>query len=134
MSGDYDLSIFIICRYEVDSAASPPCYRLVTKSDEDRSDEERRVLAVFQKILSVEMRDAYLTTVVEQEVHNTVLMSQELARRCLWINRVTVPTQGKQEQDTPGEKELQRRLANLQKDLKVINPLWSENVLFTAHI
>lgn len=53
-------------RYEIDSAASPPCYRLTERGNEDKGDEERRVLAVFQKVLSVELRDAYLTTVVEQ--------------------------------------------------------------------
>lgn len=55
-----------ICRYEIDSAASPPCYRLTERGNEDKGDEERRVLAVFQKVLSVELRDAYLTTVIEQ--------------------------------------------------------------------
>ncbi|XP_077284296.1 NACHT domain- and WD repeat-containing protein 1 isoform X2 [Arctopsyche grandis] len=104
--------------YEVDSAASPPCYRLTERGNEDKGDEERRVLAVFQKVLSVELRDAYLTTVVEQEVHNTVLMSQELARRCLWINRVFMQQTGRPEHDSVSEKELQRRLAILQKDLK----------------
>lgn len=46
-------------------------------------------------------------------------MSQELARRCLWINRVFMQQTGKPEHETVGEKELQRRLAILQKDLKV---------------
>lgn len=46
-------------------------------------------------------------------------MSQELARRCLWINRVFVQQIGRPEYESAGEKELQRRLAILQKDLKV---------------
>lgn len=55
-----------------------------------------------------------------QEVHNTVCMSQELARRCLWLYRVCAPAGG-QSQDPPssGEIELRRRLEALHKDLKV---------------
>ena len=55
-----------------------------------------------------------------QEIHNTVFMSQELARRCLWLYRVCAPTASQpQEPPSPGETELRRRLEALHKDLKV---------------
>ncbi|KAJ8923993.1 hypothetical protein NQ315_006769 [Exocentrus adspersus] len=52
------------------------------------------------------------------EVHNTVFMSQELAKRCIWLNRVYTPTAKTPENMTPGEGEAHRRLNTLQKDLR----------------
>jgi len=47
-------------------------------------------------------------------------MSQELARRCLWLYRVCAPAASQsQEPPLPGETELRRRLEALHKDLKV---------------
>ena len=47
-------------------------------------------------------------------------MSQELARRCLWLYRVCAPAASQsQEPPSPGETELRRRLEALHKDLKV---------------
>lgn len=58
-----------------------------------------------------------------KEVHNTVVMSRELAKRCIWINRIYthLPDESKPEQAglASSEKELKRRLDNLQRDLKV---------------
>lgn len=54
-----------------------------------------------------------------QEVHNTVFMSQELAKRCIWLNRVYTPAVKTPDNPTPGETELYRRLNTLQKDLRV---------------
>lgn len=87
---------------------------------EEWKSEIGRVLEILVGIFSAELRDTYLTTVVEQEVHNTVFMSQEMAKRCVWINRVYTPTARTPDQMEPGETELHRRLNNLQRDLKVI--------------
>ncbi|KAK5648750.1 hypothetical protein RI129_003642 [Pyrocoelia pectoralis] len=120
--------------YQLDSAAQPPCYRLQPIGShipgfKETSQEEReraldewrseidRMLAIFVNILPQELRDTYLTTVVEQEVHNTVFMSQELAKRCIWLNRVYTPSERTPENLSPREIELQRRLYNLQRDL-----------------
>lgn len=46
-------------------------------------------------------------------------MSQELAKRCIWLNRVYTPTAKTPENMTPGEGEAHRRLNILQKDLRV---------------
>ncbi|KAF5270218.1 hypothetical protein FQA39_LY08432 [Lamprigera yunnana] len=120
--------------YQLDSAAQPPCYRLQPIAShipgfKETSQEEReraleewrseidRMLAIFVNILPQELRDTYLTTVVEQEVHNTVFMSQELAKRCIWLNRVYTPSETTPDNVCPREVELQRRLNNLQRDL-----------------
>ena len=39
-------------------------------------EEIERTLAVLQNVLPTELRDTYLSTALEQEVHNTVCMSQ----------------------------------------------------------
>ncbi|BET02356.1 Hypothetical protein NTJ_15174 [Nesidiocoris tenuis] len=118
--------------YRLDSSAQPPCYTLqppVThipdlkssdKSVRDRALTQWRkevdsILSVMLTAFSQELRDTYLSTVVEQEVQHTVLMSQELAKRCIWVSR------GGKTQETsnsPGDLELQRRLQLLQKALK----------------
>lgn len=50
-------------------------------------------------------------------------MSQELAKRCIWLNRVYMPTAKTPDNLSPGEAELHRRLNNLQRDLRVSNHL-----------
>ncbi|XP_075219526.1 NACHT and WD repeat domain-containing protein 2 isoform X3 [Lycorma delicatula] len=122
--------------YHHDSHAQPPCYRLqpITRNipgfKEGQPEEREKALGIWRseidRLLSVllaafseELRDSYLTTVVEQEVHNTVMMSQELARRCLWLNRVyTHQTEDNRTPLSPGDAELKRRLELLQKDLR----------------
>jgi hypothetical protein len=76
--------------------------------------EIERILAVMVEVFPPELRDTYLTTVVEQEVHNTVLMSQELAKRSIWVWR-----SGPQAEDShSGAQEQRRRLKILQNNLK----------------
>ncbi|XP_066263113.1 NACHT and WD repeat domain-containing protein 2 [Euwallacea similis] len=121
--------------YTLDSDAQPPCYRLRPischipgfnksslkdreKAFQEWADEIDKMLAVLINVFSVELRDTYLTTVVEQEVHNTVFMSQEMAKRCIWMNRVYIPTPKTPENPSPGEEEAVRRLNGLQKDLR----------------
>lgn len=75
------LNVFF--RYQLDSAAQPPCYRLQSISShipgfKETSTEERekafeqwrieieKMLAVLITVFSQELRDTYLTTVVEQ--------------------------------------------------------------------
>ncbi|KAL3288933.1 hypothetical protein HHI36_003377 [Cryptolaemus montrouzieri] len=121
--------------YQLDSDSQPPCYRLQPischipgfketsvedreKAFEEWSSEIGKILAILINVFSQELRDTYLTTVVEQEVHNTVFMSQEMAKRCIWMNRVYTPTGRTPENMSPGESELYRRLNILQKDLR----------------
>ncbi|CAH1102040.1 unnamed protein product [Psylliodes chrysocephalus] len=121
--------------YMLDSDAQPPCYRLRPISshipgfnESSLQDREKafaewateidKMLGVLITVFTQELRDTYLTTVVEQEVHNTVFMSQELAKRCIWLNRVYIPTAKTPDNMSPGEAEAYRRLDILQKDLK----------------
>uniref|UniRef100_T1HBS8 NACHT domain-containing protein n=1 Tax=Rhodnius prolixus TaxID=13249 RepID=T1HBS8_RHOPR len=73
------------------------------------------ILSVMLAVFAQELRDIYLTTVVEQEVQNTVLMSRELAKRCVWLCRGG--SKGP-EGTSVGDLELKRRLEALQKTLK----------------
>ncbi|CAH0550201.1 unnamed protein product [Brassicogethes aeneus] len=121
--------------YQLDSDSQPPCYRLQPisshipgfketstefreKAFEEWRSEIEKMLGVLITVFSQELRDTYLTTVVEQEVHNTVFMSQELAKRCIWMNRVYMPTEKTPENMTPCDAEGYRRLSVLQKDLR----------------
>ncbi|XP_063833917.1 uncharacterized protein LOC135083081 [Ostrinia nubilalis] len=82
-----------------------------------------RTFSVLVRTLPQEACDAYLTTVVEQEVQHTVLMSVEAARRCVWVWRAGAGAAGAgagdaEPADHAHHSELQRRLNNVQKDLK----------------
>lgn len=120
--------------YTKDEQAQPPCYRLrpasahvrnlksSIKEERDKALKEWRmevdqILGIMLSAFQVELRDTYLTTVVEQEVQSTVLMSRELASRCIWLYRAahTMPSQG---QLSPGDQELKRRLENLKDTCK----------------
>ncbi|KAL4716013.1 hypothetical protein ACJJTC_003802 [Scirpophaga incertulas] len=104
--------------YSLDSSTTPSCYRLVRNAPARWRREMARTLNVLVRTLPQEACDAYLTTVVEQEVQHTVLMSVEAARRCVWVWRA-----GAVPDPDPGppahHRELQRRLNNLQRDLKL---------------
>ncbi|XP_026728455.1 NACHT and WD repeat domain-containing protein 2 [Trichoplusia ni] len=105
--------------YSLDSTTTPPCYRLVRGAPARWRREMAKTLNVLVRTLPQEACDAYLTTVVEQEVQHTVLMSVEAARRCVWVCRAGgAPPPADAPDDTAHAHELQRRLNNLQKDLK----------------
>jgi hypothetical protein len=64
--------------YVLDEKSQPSCYRLksinVEKDDVTSIDEELNSLMLnLVEVFSKELRDSYLTTVVEQEINNTVL-------------------------------------------------------------
>lgn len=81
--------------------------------------EIERILAVMVEVFPPELRDTYLTTVVEQEVHNTVLMSQELAKRSIWVWRSAAQTEAfDDDADSTGLQEQRRRLEILQENLR----------------
>ncbi|XP_052741490.1 uncharacterized protein LOC128198746 [Bicyclus anynana] len=104
--------------YSLDNSTTPPCYRLVRGAPARWRREMARALSVLVRTLPQEACDAYLTTVLEQEVQHTVLMSGEAARRCVWVCRAGAAPDA--DADADHHRELQRRLANLQKDLKVL--------------
>ena len=77
----------------------------------------KRILCLFVEIFTKDLKNSYLTSVVEQEVNNTILMSQELARRCVWL-RTANPSDTDDATDVLVE-ESTRRLNNLVGELKV---------------
>lgn len=76
------------------------------------------LLTVLVTIFSKELRDSYLTTVVEQEINNTVLINHELSRRCIWIQTGALPSKIL-ENGTAVDNEMNRRLNNIHSELKV---------------
>ncbi|XP_031767920.1 NACHT and WD repeat domain-containing protein 2 isoform X2 [Galleria mellonella] len=108
--------------YSLDASTTPPCYRLVRGAPARWRREMAKTLNVLVRTLPQEACDAYLTTVVEQEVQHTVLLSVEAARRCVWVCRAGAtadpPPEGA-DASAAHHHELQRRLNNLQKDLKL---------------
>jgi hypothetical protein len=109
--------------YVLDEKSQPSCYRLksinVEKDDVASIDEELNSLMLnLVEVFTKELRDSYLTTVVEQEINNTVLMSQELAKRCIWIQNTGMQAKNEENQSQLTV-EMNRRLSNIQNDLKV---------------
>lgn len=109
--------------YTLDEKSQPSCYRLksikVEKEKVLSIDEElNSLLLSLVDVFTRELRDSYLTTVVEQEVNNTVLMSQELSKRCIWVQNTGLQTKN-DETSSALEGELHRRLTNMQNELKV---------------
>jgi len=126
--------------YSFDTHSQPPCYTLRPVAshipgfkEESPAERERalsewraeteRALASLVGALSTDLRDTYLTTAVEQEVHNTVLLSRELARRTLWLSRVHVGQAGSGGAGAGAayppavDAEQRRRLETLHRDL-----------------
>lgn len=85
------------------------------EANEARKDELRRLLEVLVNIFSNELKDLYLTTVVEQEINNTILISQELAKRCICIQSSADSSRVMQNALV---EENARRATNLANDLK----------------
>lgn len=109
--------------YTLDEKSQPSCYRLksikVEKENVASIDEElNSLLLSLVEVFTKELRDSYLTTVVEQEVNNTVLMSQELSKRCIWVQNTGLQTKA-DESSSATDVEMSRRLNNIQNELKV---------------
>uniref|UniRef100_A0A6B2E7D3 Putative angio-associated migratory cell protein n=1 Tax=Phlebotomus kandelakii TaxID=1109342 RepID=A0A6B2E7D3_9DIPT len=102
--------------YKEDTTAQPACYRLESMPEEPaRTKEWSALLLAMIMIFTKELRDSYFASLVEQEINNTVLFRQELAKRCIWIQTAQpVPADGKASLET----EIYRRLGKFTNDLK----------------
>uniref|UniRef100_A0A0P5L1U9 Leucine-rich repeat and WD repeat-containing n=1 Tax=Daphnia magna TaxID=35525 RepID=A0A0P5L1U9_9CRUS len=120
---DAEDRMFVEQWYHADQLAQPPCYRLQS-SPTMSEDVQQRLLEFFITVFSQELSDAYLNTLFEQEVHNSVCMSQELARRCIWIQEMTISspnTSGSVHSESSiTERENRRRVNAVQKILKTL--------------
>lgn len=110
--------------YILDEKSQPSCYRLKSIKVEQENvgtinEDLNSLLLTLVEIFSQELRDSYLTTVVEQEINHTVLISQELSKRCIWIQNSGV-TLKSDDTRTQLDLEMNRRLCNIHSDLKVI--------------
>lgn len=118
--------------YILDDKAEPPCYRLKTKNilanDETVADVQQLYKSLVD-IFSKELRDSYLTTVIEQEINNTVLISHELSKRCIWIHTGVLPNKSAEVNGTGSSvaSEMNRRLNHILLELK--NQLCEKNLI-----
>ncbi|XP_064539174.1 uncharacterized protein LOC135428962 [Drosophila montana] len=107
--------------YTIDNSYQPMCHRLYTQQIDPYSTqvnaELNELLAVLLRLFSDDVKDSYLTTVVEQEINNTVLMSQELAKRCIWIQTGAHYSRAP-ENATQLELEVLRRITRIYAELK----------------
>lgn len=118
--------------YILDDKAEPPCYRLKTTNilanDETITTDLQQLYNSLVEVFSKELRDSYLTTVIEQEINNTVLISQELSKRCIWIHTGALPSKSAEASGTGSvTADMNRRLNNIQMELK--NHLSEKNLI-----
>lgn len=67
--------------------------------------------------MSMCSKQQLIWNIFSQEINNTVLISQELSKRCIWIQSTVAAL--KTEGQSSVEAEMVRRLTNIQNDLKV---------------
>lgn len=109
--------------YVVDAKAQPPCYRLRTHgitTDTDAKNDLQNLYRTLVDIFTKELRDVYLTTVVEQEINNTVAIKQDLPKRCIWIHTGSLPVKPSEwpQAQSSVQSEMNRRLIQQQNVLK----------------
>lgn len=116
--------------YILDDKAEPMCYRLKTKNvtaNADTANELQNLHKTITDIFSKELRDSYLTTVIEQEINNMVFINQDLSKRCIWVHTGALPhkhiDESSNESSIAGE--MNRRLNNIQLELKVETPFFN---------
>lgn len=116
----------------LDGKAQPPCYRLKSNDIVANADTVAELQSLYRTLVDIfskELRDSYLTSVIEQEINNTVLISQELSKRCIWVHTGTLPTKNADLSQVASsvDNEMNRRLVNIQTDLK--NQLSEKNLI-----
>ncbi|XP_068150594.1 uncharacterized protein [Drosophila tropicalis] len=116
--------------YTIDNSYQPMCHRLYTQQIDPYSTqvngELNELLSVLLRLFGDDVKDSYLTTVVEQEINNTVLMSQELAKRCIWIQTGAQYSRAP-ENASQLELEVLRRITRIYAELK--NQLCEKNLI-----
>uniref|UniRef100_A0A1I8N5J7 Uncharacterized protein n=1 Tax=Musca domestica TaxID=7370 RepID=A0A1I8N5J7_MUSDO len=109
--------------YIIDNCYQPMCHRLNTElckhSTGTIEAELNNLYETLLQLFSDDLKDSYMsTTVVEQEINNTVLMSQELAKRCIWIQTGPPPFSNTSETSSAYDKEVHRRINKLYGELR----------------
>ncbi|XP_076043047.1 NACHT domain- and WD repeat-containing protein 1 isoform X2 [Oratosquilla oratoria] len=126
--------------YHWDENAQPPCYKLQPISThipnikessaslhqeavQEWNNEVKKMMTLMRMVFNQEQKEKYLSTVMEQEIKQSVFMNQESAKHCLWICRKfthfpshNIPAHGKIY--VAVEPESKKRLDILQSELK----------------
>lgn len=106
--------------YILDKKSEPPCYCLKTKNiSSDATFDLHKLYQVLIEIFSKELRDSYMTTILEQELNNMVFINQEQSKRGIWIHTGALPSKPSDAADQSVGAEMNRRLSNVQAELKV---------------
>ncbi|XP_059220642.1 uncharacterized protein LOC106089892 isoform X2 [Stomoxys calcitrans] len=108
--------------YIIDNCYQPMCHRLntelCTESSSPLDNELNNLFEILLRLFSDDLKDSYMSTIVEQEINNTVFMSQELAKRCIWIHDTEMSCFNGPNVTTAYDKEVNRRMSRLYEDLK----------------
>ncbi|XP_075151696.1 NACHT domain- and WD repeat-containing protein 1 [Haematobia irritans] len=108
--------------YIIDNCYQPMCHRLntelCTKPDSTLDDELNKLFEVLLRLFSDDLKDSYMSTIVEQEINNTVFMSQELAKRCIWIHTAGNVLTNSLDEKSVYVRETNRRMSKLHSELK----------------
>ncbi|XP_065205411.1 NACHT domain- and WD repeat-containing protein 1 [Planococcus citri] len=130
--------------YKLDKECQPTCYRLqsieqhipgfkednsaeVEKALKEWNNEVENMLLTLVSSFNQELRDTYFSTTVEQEIHNTMRMSQELTKHSIWLHRINNKQDSDDNESCPIRQENKRRLNLLLNELK--NELSEKNII-----
>lgn len=106
--------------YQLDETAEPKCYRFNVDGNTATLDEMTHLHKTLVDVFPTELRDTYLTTVIEHEINNTIFTNQATARKGIWIHMGVLPS--KNADETTNESsvafEMNRCLLRLQTELK----------------
>lgn len=131
--------------YNIDNSCQPLCHRLnptmqstctmYSFSDIDvKSEELYHLFEIMLKYFNNDLKDMYMTTVVEQEIRTVIFRDPELCKHCIWLQ--TDVHQGTTQQNNGGgrhrwwrplEIERERRLGQLYADLRM--HLYEKNII-----
>lgn len=104
--------------YQLDEKSK--CYRFNSASNTATLDEMTHLHKALVDLFPIEMRDTYLTTIIEQEINEVIFTSQAAAKKAIWVHTGALPT--KNADESTGESsvafEVNRSLVRLQAELK----------------
>lgn len=131
--------------YIIDNSCQPLCHRLnpliqssstmLSSSEvEVKSEELYHLFEIMLKYFNNDLKDMYMTTVVEQEIRQIIFRNPELCKHCIWLQ--TGVHQGTPRQNESGDRhrwwrpleiERERRLGQLYTDLRM--HLYEKNII-----
>lgn len=108
--------------YVVDNCYQPMCHRFniqqIVKCCAHQNEELNKLLNVLLRLFSEDIKDSYISSVVEQEINNTILLCSEMAKRCIWI-QTDCPPEKLPENASAHDINAHRRILKLYNELKL---------------